>query len=223
VSRCQIKQLSSASFSSGLRYDLTLAFHNSSNASFIRHSPPASFTDPTPSADVGFIHLHRRTLQLQIPVGHQRTNLLEHAPRGFVGHRSFALDLFCGDSATGGTHLVHRMKPLLQRSARFLEDGPSQRVEMPATPITRKRRAPANAMVFCFLFAFLATRDSARPALLEDVHEACIIRGELTHEALEAVAKLRRDRLLNCDVFSSGHDLACPIPYLLSRDNYHVC
>jgi hypothetical protein len=62
-------------------------------------------------------------------------------------------------------------------------------------------------------------RNTARPALLEDVHQPRIVHGGLAHKILESVAELQRDRLLNCDVSSSGYELVRPIPYLLSRDN----
>ena len=52
------------------------------------------------ASKISLVHLHRRPLQLQI-LTEKRTDLAEHAPGGFVGDASFALDLLCGDSAAG--------------------------------------------------------------------------------------------------------------------------
>src|SRR5580704_9414314 len=46
------------------------------------------------TAHIHFIDFNRRSLQLQI-FSKQGTNLPEHAPSGFVGDTSFALDLLC--------------------------------------------------------------------------------------------------------------------------------
>src|SRR5579871_1066530 len=89
------------------------ALRDPDNWSLVFHLGTTAFTAYT-STEIGFIHLNRRPLQLQIPIGHQGTNLLEHAPRGLVSDGSFALDLLCGDSATGGTYLVHRVEPQTQ-------------------------------------------------------------------------------------------------------------
>ena len=59
------------------------------------------------AAHVGFIHLHRRTLQLHVALSQQATQLLKNAPCGFLGHASFALNLFRGDAAPSPTHEVH--------------------------------------------------------------------------------------------------------------------
>ena len=47
----------------------------------------------------------------------QDTNLFEHAPRGFVGDASLALDLLSGDPATSRSHQVDGMEPRLERRA----------------------------------------------------------------------------------------------------------
>ena len=83
-------------------------------------------------------------------------------------------------------------------------------------------RAPSNPIVLGFLVALLAERDPVRPTLLFDVLQAGFIRWELGVELVDGIPKMLRNRLLNGDVFSSGHDLVCPIPYVLSRDNCQI-
>src|SRR6266581_4252759 len=56
------------------------------------------------SAVIHLIHLNRRTLQLHPLFREERANLAEHAPSGFVGDASFALNLLRGDAATSRTH-----------------------------------------------------------------------------------------------------------------------
>jgi hypothetical protein len=70
VRRRQVKQLLSASFGSSLRDDLALALHDASHAGFVFEAATASAANAQSSVDVGFIHLHRRPLQLQISIGH---------------------------------------------------------------------------------------------------------------------------------------------------------
>src|SRR5437773_3547132 len=62
----------------------------------------------TSSSVIHFIHLHRSPLQLHVSFGQQRANLAEHSPCGFVGNSGFALNLLCRNSATSGSHQVHR-------------------------------------------------------------------------------------------------------------------
>src|SRR5438046_989201 len=81
------------------------------------------------TADISFVHLHRRSLQLHI-LREQHTNLLKHAPRGFISDASLTLDLLCGDSATSGTHQVHCLKPSAKRSSAFLENSSGKRIDV---------------------------------------------------------------------------------------------
>ena len=118
---------------------------------------PAVLAD---AADVSFVYLNRWSLQLQIALREQRANLLEHAPRGFVGDASLALNLLCGDSATSRTHEIHRVEPSLERSSGLLEDGPSERVDMIAAMVAGVCGAIAYAVM---LALHLALRALAMP------------------------------------------------------------
>ena len=90
---------------------------------------------------------------------------------------------------------------------------------MSAAIIAAIGRAPVNAVMLGFLLAFVTKRDSVGPALFFDVFQAGVIVGELRVELVESIPKMLRNRLLYRDVLSSGHDLVCRIPYVLSRDN----
>ena len=78
-----------------------------------------------------------------------------------------------------------------------------------------------DMMMLGFFLAFLAVGDPAGISLLGNVGQTGIVRWELAVEMVDRVPEMLWDALFNRDVFSSGHDLVCGIPYLLSRDNYH--
>lgn len=218
VSLCQFKQLMITFFSRSLCNDPAFALDNARDPGFVAHL----WTSALPShfaAEVGFVHLYRR-LKLQV-FGEQRTNLLEHAPCGFVGHRSFALDLFRRNPAASRTHQVHRVEPRPQTGGRFLQDRASERIDVPAARLAGVGCAPSDAVVLFVGLTRLAIRDAARKALFLDVLQAGIVVRELPQEVVEAIPQCWRDALLDRDVFSSGHDLLCRKRSLLSRDNCH--
>ena len=102
-------------------------------------------------------------------LGEQHANLLKHAPRGLVGDASLALDLLRGDSATSGTHEVHRLKPDAKRSGAFLEDGSCEWVDVMAATVTRIGSATAHAVMLALFFASFTIDHPARPTLLFDL------------------------------------------------------
>jgi len=139
---------------------------------------------------VGFVDLGRRPLQLQIAVRHQGPNLLEHAPSGFVGNSSLALNLLCGDSATSRAHQVRSIKPQPKRSGRLLKNGPGQWIDVASAVIASISSAASHAIVLPILLALLAIGDAARKALLFDVFKACRVIRKLFVEDPNAIAKL---------------------------------
>src|SRR5579872_803987 len=107
------------------------------------------------STVVHLIHFDRSAQRCAV-ILEKGANLVEHAPRGFVGDASFAFDLFCRDSATCGGHQVDRMEPRLKRSRGLVEDRSSGRVNVMAAMIARIRGAARYAMVLRDILAELA-------------------------------------------------------------------
>src|SRR5271157_1617091 len=145
----------------GVGADATLALDNSDNGSLFS----VSLTGPTaksasPSADIGFINFDAGAAlaaKRSIPVTAQHgTNLLKHAPCGFVGHSSFPLNLLRGNSTTSRGHQIDRVEPCCERRRGLVEDGVSSRVNVMSTVIARIRRATLDAMMLCDRFTGFA-------------------------------------------------------------------
>ena len=117
------------------------------------------------------------------------TNLLEHAPRGFVGDSGLKLNLLCRNAATSASHQVHRMKPDSQCRAGLLEDRPGRRVDVIPARLTSVSRAALHAVVFARFLALVAHGYAAREALLFDLLKAGIVGWEIFFKLLESVAK----------------------------------
>jgi hypothetical protein len=67
-------------------------------------------------------------------------------------------------------------------------------------------RATCYTVVFSIRAAFFAFRNPTRKSLIGDMPETRVIVREFLIEILNGVPKMFRDRLLNRDVFPSGHD-----------------
>lgn len=147
------------------------------------------------SAHVGFIHLHRRALQLHVALRKKAANLPEHAPCSFVGDASLALNLFCGDAATSRAHEIHRVEPSLERSSALLEDGPGERVDVVSAVIASVGGAARDAIVLAVNAALLALGNAVRPAFLFDVLKAGVIVRKLGVKIRDCVAQLFWDAL----------------------------
>src|SRR5579872_1143846 len=109
------------------------ALHNASNYSFFTAIQPfwcPALIAAWPTSDVNLIHLHRRSLQLHVRFGQQRTKLLKHSPSSFVGDSGFALDLFSRNSAARRSHQVHSVIPETQRRGALLENRASHRRDL---------------------------------------------------------------------------------------------
>lgn len=89
------------------------------------------------------------------------TNLLKHAPCCLVRYARLALNLLCGDSATGLRHEVDRMEPSGQRSRGLVKDRVSCRVNVMAAMIAGIRRAAHYAVMLCDRVARFA-KDAVR-------------------------------------------------------------
>src|ERR1700719_956226 len=145
-----------------------------------------------PSADINLIHLHAAALrpaQLNL-FAHQFANLLEHAPRGFVGHARLALNLFRADPAARRPNQVHGVKPNPQRRARLLKDRPRQRVDVIPTRLASVGRSPFDAVVLLgLLVALVAVGHAAGEALLFNRFQTGIVSREIVVKLIEGVAE----------------------------------
>lgn len=65
--------------------------------------------------------------------------------------------------------------------------------------------AASNPVMLGFLLALQTEGHAIGPALISDMRQASVIVGELGVEVIDGVPQMSRDRLLNCDVFPSGH------------------
>ena len=172
----------------------TLALNHSHDWSFGLVNHVAAFGAP---ANIHFVDFHRRSLQLQI-LRQQSTNLPEYAPRGFVGDASLALDLLCGDSATGRTHEVHSLKPDSQRSAGLLKDGSRQRVHVMPAVIAGIRSATSHAVMLADrarAIAGVTLRHAARKAHFHHACKASIVGREVLIELTSVVSEFFRNGL----------------------------
>ena len=122
-----------------------------------------------------------RTFQFVV-ITEKRANLLEHAPRGLVGHACLALNLLCRNAATSGTHQVHGVKPEPQRSARLLEDRSGHWGDHRTAVVTGVGRTPGYAMVLAILLALRAIGDAARITLFLEVFKTSFVIGETLME-----------------------------------------
>ena len=115
-----------------------------------------------------------------------RTNLFEHAPRGFVGDASLPLDLLCGDTATGLRHEVDRVEPSGQRSGRFVKDRFGGRVNVMTAMVARVRRATLNAVMLCDRVARFA-KDAVWVQVVAEPFQAGRIVWKLLLEVFQCV------------------------------------
>ena len=165
---------------------------------------------------ISLVHLDRR-LNLEF-FREERANLFEHAPCGFVGDASFALDLLGGNPTTRGAHQVHRVEPCTQRCGGLFHDRSGQRVNVPAASFASVGRAVSDAVMLLLCLAGFAVSDTVRPALLFQVFQASIIVRKL---AVEVLKLYRRCCGIDClTAMSSSATIYYAVSVLLSRDNY---
>lgn len=189
----------------GSCYHSAFAFNNSDNRGFLF----VTSTWPSPvafalSTHVCFIHFNAMAAFAAKgeAFGHQRANLFEHAPCGFIRDSGFPLNLLCRDTATGRSHLEHCMEPSTQSRSAFLKDRSGQRVNVVAAIVASVSSAPRDAMVFAIHAAFIAKSYSVRPALLFDELKANVIGRKFAVKVLNRVSQVLWDVL-----FRLGHDI----------------
>jgi hypothetical protein len=161
----------------------------------------------TNSAEVGFVHLHRWSLQLQVAIGEQGANLMEHAPCSFVGNSSLALNLLSGYTATSGTHEIHGIEPSLERSSALLKDGASERIDVIPAMVASISSATSNAIVFAVYSTLGTEGNTVRPTLFFDVLQAGIIGRKFKVEILESVPEFGWNALRLLDSFSHDENM----------------
>src|SRR6266436_5487125 len=115
-------------------------------------------------------------------------NLLEHAPRGFVGDSGFTLKLFRRDAATSRRHQIDRVEPRFQRRAGLVIDRVGGRVNVVAAILARIGAARSNLVMLCDLAARFA-KDAVRVEVVSQPIKASIIIRELFLEILERVSR----------------------------------
>src|SRR5205085_9930809 len=137
-------------------------------------------------------HLHAVSLQLQI-LREKCANLLKHAPRCFIRHACFPLDLLCGDSAACRRHQVHGIKPETKRRAGLLENGSCHWRDHAAAIIASVCRTTANPMVLALCLALLTVPDAAWKPLFFEKFKAGVIVWKLRVEIVYRVSQVLRD------------------------------
>jgi hypothetical protein len=156
-----------------------------------------------PSAHVSFIHFDAFPFSSEprcfLLIQHG-ANLPEHSPSGFVGDARLALNLLCGDAATGLGHKIDRIEPSSKRSRRFVEDCASGRVNVMAAMIARVGRSAHNAMVLGHRLALLAINTIWVEAIPKPFKAGRVIR-ELLLEVFQGVWQHLRLAVV------VGHDL----------------
>src|ERR1035438_3495670 len=121
--------------------NLSFTLDHTHDWSFLSATSPRAFA---PASVVRLVHFNLATESANrsaVFIGQHGPNLLEHAPCGFVGYASLALNLFRGDAAPGSRHEVHSVEPSCERSGRFVKYRVSGRVHGMAAMIARIRWA----------------------------------------------------------------------------------
>ena len=161
--------------------NLSLALNHANDGSLIGSASAPPFA---PASVVRLVHLHFAAKSANRPtllIGQHGANLLEHAPRRFVGDASLALDLFRRNSATGSRHEVHCIEPRCKRSGRLVKDRASGRMDMVSAMVAAVGRAAHNAVVLRNALAVLA-KDAFGIEMILEPFEAGGVIGELLLE-----------------------------------------
>lgn len=120
-----------------------------------------------------------------------------HAPRCFVGHAKFPLQLLRRDAAASARHQVHRIEPEVQRGRGLVEDRPRSGMEMmptggtgPRLPLLRRFIAFKDRLVIA-LRAMRMLPILGVPITPEPFQAGGVIR-KLAHELHEGVLRIGR-------------------------------
>lgn len=159
------------------RSDFAATLHHSDNHNLVFPSITAS--NAASSANVSFVNLYSLAAlsanRFCLIFCQHGANLLEHPPRGFIGHTRLTLNLFRRDAATSGRHQIHRIEPRSQRSRGFVEDRASRRVNVVTAIVTAIRWATDHAMMLSHALAILALDAVRVEMVLEPFKTGCVI------------------------------------------------
>jgi hypothetical protein len=156
-------------------YNFTIPLCGPNDLTLTLSSPTALARSFTP--DIGFVYLDLSGKRFAIIIK-ESSNLMKHAPCCLVSNACFPLYLLGGDTASGGSHAIHDLKPSLKWCRGLVEYSVGGRVDLSATIVALIARAVPNLMVLRYLLA-LCTMNTFRPSLVLDVFKASIIGREL--------------------------------------------
>lgn len=97
------------------------------------------------------------------------------------------MNLFCGDTATGGTHEVHCLKPDAERCAGLLEDRSSKRVDVIPAVVASVSSPARNPIMLAILATLLAGRYATGKPLLLDRLKANVVSRKLSVKLVSGI------------------------------------
>lgn len=139
------------------------------------------------AAKIAFVSLDFAAKRIVIFLQH-RTDLFEHAPRGFIGHACFALKLLCGDTAASRGHEIDRVEPSFQRRRGLVIDRVRSWVYVVPAVLAGIGLARGYFVMLRYFVARLA-KDTIGIKIVFQPFKASIISGEIALEILECVAR----------------------------------
>lgn len=166
---------------------VALTLNGSGNDGLVFASATSLPTAASVTANVSLVNLYA-TAQRFVIFSQHLTNLLEHAPRGFVGNARLALNLFGGDTATRRSHQIDRMEPRFQRRAGLVVNRISGRVNMMTAILARIRFARDYFVMLRDLAARIA-KDAVWIQVILEPFKASVIIRELSLKILERIAR----------------------------------
>ena len=123
---------------------LAVPFHHTRNDSLSSRSTTA-LAGPL-AADVSLIDFDLPK-ELEVALGHEFADLVEHTPSRLVGDAKLTLQLLGGNARAGGGHEEHGVEPGAQRSGGLVEDGVGGRGDVRAAVFATVDLAASNAVV----------------------------------------------------------------------------
>src|SRR5690348_16188875 len=202
--RNQSHQRLTAYFGNSFRNDLASALDNRHNWSFLSIvSGWVSLASLLHAAYIGFIHLNRWSLQLQIALRKQSANLLEHAPGSFVSDSALPLNLLRGNTAASRTHQKHGIEPSFERSGGLFQNSARKWINLSTAVIAAISSPLSNAVMLALLLALLAISNATRPSLIHQIIKAGVIIREFFVDVSVGVSECFRYVLFDWHLNSS--------------------
>ncbi len=168
-----------------------------------------------------FIHLDfAGQLWTVVTFVQHRANLLEDAPRGFVGDAKLTLQLLGANAASRGSHQIHRIEPELERCRRVLKDCTAHWMLVASAKLTAIGPARCGAMMLGYLFALWAED----PVGIEPFNQLFKARGIIwvlaleVHQRVGAVRDARADRIVAIGLAHPENGTRCR--YIRQGDTY---